>query len=127
MHPAFVAGSQTAQRPARGPLVAQTLPVAFAAHRELACCTALQPTQELAWQSGAAAFVQSASVRHSPHVPPTQKRADPVPEHGAFEPQRQARFAQAFARSGSHADEQAAHRATLVGTHAAFDELSQQS
>ena len=73
------------------------------------------------------ASVQSASFRHSTHPEPTQNRCAPEPAQGALEPQRQVRFEQVLATSGSHAPEHAEHWVVLVPMQAATPPLSQQS
>lgn len=90
VQPASVAGSHAAHWPCFCPEVAHVEGPPLAAQRVFGDDTpaALQATHCPPSQSGAAAEVHSASVRHSAHVPglPRQNRVVPVPEHAAVVP-----------------------------------------
>jgi hypothetical protein len=78
----------------------------------------LQATQALFSHSGAAALVQSPSVRHSAQPVDTQKRDEPEPAQAPLEPQAHARFEHVFVRRGSQPPPvHAVHCAALVRMH----------
>ncbi len=128
VQPAFEPGSQLEHRPERAPVVAQAVFACFAAQRAFDEAAWLQATQAAFSHSGAAALVQSASLRHSAQPDATQKRAVPDPEQAPLEPQPQARFVHVFVSAGSHPPlAHAVHWAALVGVHRATPPLSQHS
>jgi len=101
----------------RAPEDAQA-PACFAWQRPFAFAAPSQATHWFDSHRGAVGSVQSVSARHSTQDPglPVQKRAVPVPEHGAEDPQRQPRAVHVLERVGLQPTPQAVHWVGLVAT-----------